>query len=89
MSTPETRLKEQVLRWLKTQKVWVYKTSDRYRSGIPDLLIVKYGHLFAIELKAKDGVVSKIQEHTLKELSEYGAITGVCRTLQEVKCILS
>lgn len=89
MSTPETALKTKVLKWLKSQDVWVYKTSDRYRSGIPDLLILKEGRLYAIELKSSVGKVSIIQEFTLRMMKKHGALTGICRSLEEVQCILN
>ena len=82
-------MKTRVLKWLATQEVFTYKTSDRYRSGIPDLLILKNGLLIAIELKSSTGRVSKIQEYTLNQLSMHGAKIGVCRSLEEVKCMLS
>ena len=49
----ETQLKNKVIAWIKKEYpgAWIYKTSDRFTKGIPDILIIINGRLFAIELK--------------------------------------
>jgi hypothetical protein len=62
----ETLFKMKVLKDLKTLKdAWVYKTADRVKCGIPDILICKNGLFIAIELKV-DSPLSKLQEYTLQ-----------------------
>ena len=85
MSALEASLKRQVINWLKTQKLWFYKASDRYTAGIPDIIICKDGRFVAIELKADRGVVSKIQMYMIDSIKINGGVSVVCRTLDEVK----
>lgn len=86
--TPETKLKNQVIKYLKTlEGCWYYKSSDRFTSGIPDLLICFRGHFVALELKAPKGKVSKLQSHTLAAIGDAKGSTSVCKTLLEVKTL--
>lgn len=82
---PETILKNKVTRWLKTQDLWFYKASDKWVSGIPDLLAVKDGRAIFIELKSERGKLSKIQEYTIAQLVKNGAVVIVAKSLEEVK----
>ena len=62
---PETNFKMHVLKDLKTlEHTWVYKTADKVKCGIPDILLCRNGKFVAIELKV-DSPVSKLQEYTL------------------------
>ena len=85
----ETRLKAKVLKYLSTlDNVWVYKSSDKFRSGIPDILICDNGAFVAIELKTRYGNLSKLQKYELNRIDKAGGETLVCRSLQEVKEIM-
>ena len=83
----ETAIKRSCLRYLKTlPKTWVYKTCDKFRSGVPDLIIClgTSGIFVAIELKTAVGHVSPIQDYTMREIREAGGRTAVCRSASEV-----
>lgn len=50
---PETKFQNRVLKDLKKlDNLWVLKTQEKTRKGVPDLLICANGHFVAIELKA-------------------------------------
>ena len=52
---------------------FVLKLIKTNKNGIPDLLCLKKGREPKfIEVKALKGIVSKLQEHRLKELTELG-----------------
>ena len=74
---PETKFKEKVLNDLKLlPHTWVYKTQDRTRSGIPDLILCLRGLFVAIELKV-DSKVDEIQTYTLNKISGAYGITRI------------
>lgn len=77
----ETKYKNRVLKILKKELpgAWIYKVSDRFVSGIPDIFILYRGQFAAIELKVGDNPVTRLQEHTLTRLAAAGAITKICR----------
>lgn len=52
-------------------------------------MILRDGKLYAIELKSKVGKVSAMQEYTLRKMNENGAVTAVCRSLEDVICTLN
>lgn len=92
MSESEAALKTKALRWLKQRypDAWIYKSSDRFTAGVPDILICfpPDGRLVACELKRKDGVVSKIQQATLDRIEKAGGLALVVRSLEELKSVL-
>jgi hypothetical protein len=86
----ETQLKIKVMRMIKRNfpMAWVWKISDQWVSGIPDLLIILDGIHFFIELKIEGGKVQKIQEYTINSINKAGGRAFVCRSEQEVFQIL-
>ena len=93
MESSEKRLKEKVLAMLRREFVdaWVYKTSDRWKSGIPDLLICSNGRLFAAELKIgnRKGRKFELQLHVLKQIKRAGGRVAVCRSVDQVRNLLT
>ena len=83
----ETQLKKRVLQFLKKEypKAWIHKASDRFTAGIPDLLICSGGKFYAIELKAGNNQLTRIQQYTLRKIQAAGGKTSVCRSVEEVK----
>ena len=51
--------------------------------GIPDLLVVKDGRLFALELKAENGTLSDIQHNTIEAMCPAGTVCGVAHGVDE------
>jgi len=86
----ETQLKLKILKKLKDhyRDAWVYKVSDRFRSGIPDIIICYRGRFVAIELKTPKGFATPLQLHTLKEINRYGGTACICRSWQEVDAVM-
>jgi hypothetical protein len=58
------------------------------KAGVPDLLIVKCGRLFALELKADRGRLSAIQVATHAEMRKAGAVVGVAGSINDALAIL-
>jgi hypothetical protein len=46
-------------------------------AGVPDLLIIRDGRVFALELKADSGRVTPAQTETQQRMSAAGAVVGV------------
>jgi hypothetical protein len=53
------------------------------QAGVPDLLAIKSGQIFFLELKAPKGRLSKEQEETQDRLRKAGAIVGTATGLDE------
>lgn len=86
----EATLQRQVIRAIRAEypRAWVYKASDRFRSGVPDILICLRGVFCAIELKI-NSKVTKLQEYELAKIEAAGGRCGVCRSVRDVLCLLA
>jgi hypothetical protein len=86
----ETALKTRVTQALRTEYpgLWYYKASDRWQSGIPDILGCYHSQLFAIELKVKPNGSTKMQDYILGRIREAGGIAGVCYSVGDVRMLL-
>lgn len=87
----ESQLKTKVMQYIKEYypHYWIYKTNDRFTSGIPDLLLcADRGHLIAIELKIGNNKPTRIQQYTIDRINAAGGTASVCRSVSDVKKIL-
>lgn len=85
----EFQLKNKCIRWLKTQKLWWYHPSDRFQSGIPDLIVCKEGKFYAIELKIGKNKLTKLQNYVLERIRQNGGQVAVCSSLWGLKEVLN
>jgi len=87
----ESQLKEKVIRYIRKSypSAWLYKSADRWTSGIPDLIICINGKFMAIELKVGKNKPTRIQQYVLKKIEKAGGQSGVCRSITEVKKFLN
>ena len=88
----ENTLQRKIQKYLKDNlpKSVVWKNHGNQYSviGLPDIMCEYNGKLICIEVKIEGNKATKLQEVTLKKLSEAGAITGVAYSIDDVKQIL-
>lgn len=86
----ESQLQRKVLRMikLKFKEAWFYKASDKWVSGIPDILGCLSGRFFAIELKVGRNKPTPIQLATIDHIRRAGGDAAVCYTSREVEYFL-
>ena len=85
--TDELVFQKDLLKWLEPQKrdgVKVLRICDRYAKGYSDLFICVNGIFVVAELKDDKGKPTPHQLLFIKEMTECGAIGGVCRTFRDV-----
>jgi hypothetical protein len=69
--------------------VWKEAAGPYTRSGIPDISCVFNGRYYGFEVKRPFiGVLSKIQEETIRQLREAGAVVEVVSFEKEVAAVL-
>jgi hypothetical protein len=56
---------------------FIVKLSDRWFSGLPDVMMILEGHAYFFELKARKGVVTEIQKQTHQALVKAGADVAI------------
>ncbi|MEO0498946.1 MAG: hypothetical protein AAF205_00115 [Pseudomonadota bacterium] len=59
------------------------------RPGAPDILGVRNGRLFAVELKAGRNTASEAQRQCLEDIARFGGAAGIARTPEEVMRIIA
>jgi hypothetical protein len=87
----ESRFKCAAVKAIKKELpgVWCFHPSDKWCSGIPDLLILWEGQFAAIELKVGRNKATRLQEVVLGRIRAAGGVTAVCRDLTEVRNVIS
>lgn len=71
---------------------WIKVHGGPYQqAGLPDLIGVVEGRGVGIEVKlpGKENTLTKLQELTLSELEEAGAVVGVATSIEDVADIMS
>ena len=87
----ESQLQTKVMKYLRDtykEEFFVWKVSERFSSGIPDIMGIYKGVPFYIELKVGSNKPTKLQEITMHELANAGAVGGVAYSLEQVKVIM-
>ena len=94
MSGKESNHKEswyqaKIIRWLKETYpqafVWKAAAGPYSRCGIPDVCMVLDGQFYGFEVKRPEvGLLSKIQEQTIKEIKAAGGIFCVVTNPEDV-----
>ena len=78
---PETRLMTKILKRLRAEGGWWFKThgSVYQMAGLPDLVGCHLGHFIGLEIKTpgKEHETSPRQEHTMNRIRKAGGIAAV------------
>lgn len=89
MANKESGIQASIIKYLTGLGWYVVKVSAATRGGTPDLLCCDtYGCFWAFEVKANDGVVSKLQEFVIEKIRKTGGSAHVVHSLQQVKTII-
>lgn len=77
----ESQIQTKFIKQLKKScpDAFIVKLSDKWVSGLPDVLMVRFGRAIFYEIKSKGGVVSKIQTETMKAIEKAGGLTQIIR----------
>ena len=77
----ESSIQNKFIKLLKREgeNDFIVKLSDKWYSGLPDVMVISDGKVHFYEIKARGGVVSPIQEKTHEELRRAGATVTIVR----------
>ena len=84
--TEETALKHAIKHYLALKKIlWWYNLAGigAYK-GLPDIMALHQGKLYAIEVKSKKGQLSKYQKNFLQEIEKAGGIALIIRNSEDI-----
>lgn len=87
-----------ILDWLAWHKIFAFKISstgiyikktDKYipasTKGLPDIMAIKDGKAYGLEVKAKYGKLSEFQEEIKNKFHKAGAVYCVVRSIEDVE----
>ncbi len=89
--TEETILKRSIreyLRYVRGVFVWHNLQGLGCFRGLPDIMVLRGGALYAIEAKAKKGWMSKYQDEFKTEFERAGGIFIEARSVDDVRKII-
>lgn len=86
-TTPENAVKRRIKAWLKDQGIfhWSNAAGPYSVHGIPDLMAVRDGVLYGIEVKRPGGKPTPHQLRFIAAIRAAGGRAAVCDTLDAVK----
>lgn len=86
----EKSFQTKVMKYLKKNypNAWIYNTCDMVRIGVPDILMLYEGNLYALELKIEGGNESRIQKYTIKKINAAGGFGGFCYSIDDIDKII-
>ena len=81
----ETTIQSNILKKLRAlpRSIWVKPTITNF-AGFPDIVGLYDGKFIAIEVKTETGVITKLQQHWIKKINEYGGISFVATSYSDV-----
>ena len=68
----EASYQRKLIKQYESEGWYVLRLITTTTNGIPDLLLLKPDNVRFVEVKAKNGKLSKLQEYRIKELNELG-----------------
>lgn len=81
----ESKLQAKILKWLKANNFWVFKTILCNRNGIMDVIACSpKGRFVGIEVKWGAGKPSKLQEYNINEVEKRNGIAFIAWDLETV-----
>lgn len=84
----ESQIQTKIIKYLNGIGAYSIKTITTNKNGCPDIICCLNGKFIALEVKADKGIVSKLQEHNIKQIKNSGGIAEVVRSVDEVKKII-
>ena len=84
----ERDMQKKVIKYLKENlpkgESFFWKVSERFSSGIPDIVGFCRGKAFAIELKVGRNKQTELQKRTMDDMMRAGVLTAVCYSVNDV-----
>ena len=82
----EQKVQTKILKWLKSEGYYVFKTIKCNRAGIPDIVgCTPWGQFFAIEVKYGSNKASQLQDWNIEQIKKTGGLSFVAYDLETVK----
>jgi Holliday junction resolvase len=84
----ESQIQKKIIEYLNEIGAYTIKTISTNRNGCPDVICCLNGLFIALEVKAENGRLSKLQEYHQEQIKNSGGVAAVVKSVDEVKEIL-
>ena len=84
----EKAIQTEIIKYLRSEMFLVFKLSDHFYSGLPDIYCCRDGVSYWLEVKNESGKLSMLQAYEIKQINEHGVYAGVVRSVEDVKKII-
>lgn len=81
---PESKIKCQIVQWLKQRGYYVFPVQDRFRHGTLDLFVAGHGRCAWVEVKGPGGRLSRLQEIEVDALRAHWCGAVVARSVDDI-----
>lgn len=91
----EAKLQEFITKRIKEYRknngkhIMMFKASDRYHSGISDLILCVCGEFVAVELKISNNKPTELQKQFLNDVNDAKGVAGVAWNWKDFKDIIN
>ena len=87
----ETTLKTNIVKWLRANGFWAKRMPSNHMTGagFTDILAIKHGLAFCLEVKLPGKNPTRMQEHVMSQLAAHGANVAVVRSVDEVSAYVA
>lgn len=83
--TEESKIQAKIIKKLEAEGYYVLKLMKTNKNGIPDILAIpRDSDVLFVEVKTPTGVVSPLQTHRIKELTNHGAKAIIARSIEDL-----
>ena len=89
MLTPETRVKNACLNYLKEKHIWARRYQAQYNaSGLPDADMLYFGIYVGLEFKAPNGKPTELQLRKLHQITLNGGLGCIVKSINDIDDII-
>lgn len=86
MKKDETKIQDEIIKFLKTNKVLHWRMSGASNmSGFPDLLVCYIGQFVAFEIKTPTGKPTLQQEKVIDDIKKAGGFAYIVQSVEDVE----
>lgn len=87
----EAPIRTKIRKYLERMGAWCYHPhgAGAAMAGAPDLLVCYRSKFLGLEVKRPGKNATKLQAHTLEEITEAGGVSSVVYSVEDVKDILN
>ena len=84
MSQLESKVQAKILKELKSLNIYAHKNITTNKKGVPDIIACYKGYYLAIEVKAKGGKTTELQDWNIEQIKKSGGSAIVAYGWEDV-----